>query len=375
MSYIWQNKNWPELSWDKAQVESAYNKYLYQKGIADGVFTMLSDRARQIMIAEILSSETVSSSSLEGVELQYDSVYSSILKYLDVDMSFKAKHDRNAESVSRLIIDANRNHSPLTLERLMNWHCMLFDGVTKGFAPKHIGAFRSGPIYVIHNTQRGTEILYEGVPAERIGSEMERLIDYINSEQESNLLIRSAVASFWFVSIHPFDDGNGRISRAIADYILSLHSGAEFRPYNMSSAILKDKRGYYDSLNSAQVSGKSDITQWIVWYADTICASLSDAADQCRKKIHVSVIMESLDPNLFNSRQLHMIYQLASGSFFGKLTADKWMKMTKCQSATATRDLSGLTEKGLLIRMGDGKKGTYYLLNPVFGEKNEYGDI
>ena len=368
MSYIWQNKNWPEFSWDKAQVESAYNKYLYQKGIADGVFTMLSDRARQIMIAEILSSETVSSSSLEGVELQYDSVYSSILKYLDVDMTIKAKHDRNAESVSRLIIDANRNHSPLTLERLMNWHCMLFDGVAKGFAPKHIGAFRRGPIYVIHNTQRETEILYEGVPAERIGSEMECLIDYINSEQEPNLLIRSAVASFWFVSIHPFDDGNGRISRAIADYILSLHSGSEFRPYNMSSAILKDKRGYYDSLNAAQVSGESNITQWIVWYADTICTSLSDAVDQCRKKLHVSVIMESLDPNLFNSRQLHMIYQLASGSFFGKLTAEKWMKMTKCQSATATRDLSGLTEKGLLIRMGAGKKGTYYLLNPSFGK-------
>ena len=366
MSYIWQNKKWPAFTWDKTQVDNAYNRYLYQKGIADGVFTMLSDRSRKIMIAESLSSETVSSSSIEGVELQYDSVYSSILKQLDVDMTFKAKHDRNAESVSKLIIDANRNHSPLTLERLMNWHCLLFDGVAKGFAPKHIGAFRNGPIYVVHNTQRETEIIYEGVPAERIVSEMESLIDYINSEQEPNLLIRSAVASFWFVSIHPFDDGNGRISRAIADYILSSQSRQEFRPYNMSSAILKDRRGYYDSLHSAQLSEESDITQWLVWYADTVCASLSDAVDQCRKKLRVSTIMESLDPNMFNSRQLHMIYQLANGSFFGKLTADKWMKMTKCQSATATRDLSGLTEQGLLIRMGDGKKGTYYLLNPSF---------
>ncbi|MCR4677032.1 MAG: DUF4172 domain-containing protein [Sphaerochaetaceae bacterium] len=372
MSYIWQNKKWPELKWDKDQVENAYNRYLYKKGIADGVFTMLSDRTRQIMIAEILSSDTVSSSSIEGVKLQYDSVYSSILKHLDVDMAIKAKHDRNAESVSSLVIDANRNHSPLTLERLMNWHCLLFDGVAKGFAPKHIGAFRSGPIYVVHSKQRETEILYEGVPAERISSEMERLIDYINSEQEPNLLIRSAVASFWFVSIHPFYDGNGRISRAIANYILSMHSGSEFRPYNMSSAILKDRRGYYDSLNSAQNSEECDITQWIVWYVDTICTSLSDSVDQCRKKLRVSVIMESLDPNLYNSRQMHMIYHLANGSFFGKLTADKWMKMTKCQSATATRDLSDLTEKGLLVRMGEGKKGTYYLLNPTFGEsKNE----
>ena len=368
MSYIWQNDNWPNFSWDKTTVENAYNRYLYQKGIADGVFTMLSDRNRQIMIAESLSSETVSSSSIEGVELQYDSVYSSILKQLDVDMTFKAKHDRNAESVSRLIIDANRNHSPLTLERLMTWHSLLFDGVAKGFAPRHIGDFRTGPVYVVHNTQRETEIIYEGVPADRIVSEMECLIDYINSDQESNLLIKSAVASFWFVSIHPFDDGNGRISRAIADYILSLQSGSEFRPYNMSSTILKNRKGYYDSLHSGQISEESDITQWLVWYADTICESLSEVVNQCRRKLRVSTIMESLDPNKFNSRQLHMIYQMANGSFFGKLTAEKWMKMTKCQSATATRDLSGLTEQGLLIRMGDGKKGTYYLLNPKYGD-------
>lgn len=368
MSYIWQNNNWPEFKWDKAAVNDAYGKYLYQKGIADGVFTMLSDRVRQITIAESLSSETVSSSSIEGVELQYDSVYSSILKQLDADLTIKAKHDRNAESVSRLIIDANRDHTPLTLDRLMNWHCLLFDGVAKGFAPKHIGAFRTGPIYVVHNTQRETEIIYEGVPSERIVSEMERLFSYINSEQEPNLLIRSAVASFWFVSIHPFDDGNGRISRAIADYVLSSQSGQEFKPYSISSAIIKDRRGYYDSIHSSQISEDSDITQWLVWYAGTVCTSLSDAVNQCRKKLRVSAIMESLDPSKFNSRQLHMVYQLANGTFFGKLTADKWMKMTKCQSATATRDLSGLTEQGLLIRMGEGKKGTYYLLNPTLGD-------
>lgn len=364
MSYIWQNKTWPVLNWDKTQVESAYNRYLYHKGLADGVFTMLSDRIRQIMIAESLSSETVSSSSIEGVELQYDSVYSSIIKQLDVDMSVKAKHDRNAESVSKLVIDANRNHDTLTLPRLLSWHCMLFDGVAKGFSPKHVGSFRTGPIYVVHDTHRETEIVYEGVPEERIVSEMEELLAYINSEQETNLLIRSAVASFRFVCIHPFDDGNGRISRAIADYILSSQSGSEFKPYSMSSAILKDRRGYYESLHSAQISKESDITQWLVWYTDTKCASLTDAVNQCRKKLRVSSIVSSLDPNMFNSRQMHMIYQMANGSFFGKLTADKWMKMTKCQSATATRDLSGLTEQGLLIRMGDGKKGTYYLLNP-----------
>lgn len=368
MSYIWQNERWHEFKWDKALVDSAYSRYLYGKGMVDGVFSMLPDRTRQIMMAESLSSETVSSCSIEGVELQYDSVYSSILKQLDVDMSFKAKNDRNAESVSKLIIDANRDHTPLTFERLMKWHCLLFDGVAKGFAPKHIGAFRTGPVYVVHNILRGTEIIYEGVPADSIVSEMESLITYINSEQEPDLLIRSAVASFWFVSIHPFDDGNGRIARAMADYILSLRSGPEFRPYSVSSSILKDRKGYYNSLQAAQTSGESDITQWLVWYIDTVCASLSETADLCRNKMRVSAIMRSLDPNKFNSRQQHVIYQLVNGSFYGKLTADKWMKMTKCKSATATRDLSGLVEQGVLIRMGDGNKGTYYLLNPSFGE-------
>ena len=364
MAYIWQNESWPHFNYDRTQVESAYNRYMYQKGIADGAFAMLSERARQMMIAESLSTETVSSSAIEGVDLQYDSVYSSIIKQLDVDMSIKAKYDRNAESVSKLIMDANRNHTPLTLDRLFDWHRLLFDGVAKGFAPKHVGAFRTGPVYVVHNTPRDTEIIYEGIPADRIGKEVESLIEFINSDEETNLLIKSALASFWFVSIHPFDDGNGRISRAIADYILSIEAGTGFRPYSVSGTIIKDRKPYYDSLQISQKSPSLDITPWITWYINSVCTSLAEAVEQCHKKLRVSSIMGSLDPNKYNSRQLFMLYKIADGSFYGKLTAEKWMKMTKCQSATATRDLTSLTENGILIRLGDGGKGTHYILNP-----------
>jgi len=365
MGYIWQNESWSDFNWDKTKVAKAYDQYLYQKGIADGTFAMLSDQSRQVMIAEILSKETVSSSSIEGVDLQYDSVYSSIIRQLDIDLSFKAKHDRNSESVSRLIIDANSNHSPLSIERILEWHRLLFDGVAKGFSPKNIGAFRTGPIYVMHRTPRDSEIIYEGIPADSIDAEMNRLIGFINSDEEPNLLIKSAIASFWFVSIHPFEDGNGRISRAIADYILSIRSGSEFRPYSISDSITKDRKKYYDVLQVTQRSETSDITEWLIWYMDTVCRSLSDAVAICRSKLKVSSLMKSLDPNIYNSRQLVMLYHLADGSFFGKLTAEKWIKMTKCKRASATRDLSSLTEHGILIRMGDGGKGTYYVLNPA----------
>ena len=364
MPYIWQNAFWPNFTYDKEQVASSYSKYLYQKGIADGVFDILSDSSRLTMVAESLSSETVSSSSIEGVSLQYDSVLSSVLKQLNADLSFKANTSRNEVSVSRLIVDANKDHSPLTVERLFYWHKLLFDGVPKAVSPKHVGAFRTGPVYIIRQTHRDTEILYEGVPAQIVDQEIEKLLEYINSDTEPNALIRSAVASFWFVMIHPFTDGNGRISRAIADYILSLDCGSNFRPYSISSSVMKDKKGYYDSLKISQTDASMDITQWVLWYISTVCSSLSDAVETCRRKQRTSQIMKSLDPNLFNSRQLHMLFYLVEGSFYGKLNADKWMKMTKCQSATATRDLTDLTEKGLLIRLGEGRKGTSYLLNP-----------
>lgn len=364
MEYIWQNGNWPHFTWDKSRVESAYSGYMYRKGIADGLFTMLSEASRQVMFAESLSRETVSSSAIEGVNIQYDSVYSSILRQLDIDMAFKAKKDRNAESVSHLIVDANGNHSPLTAQRLCEWHRMLFDGVAKGFAPKTVGVYRNGPVYVMHRKPDDEEIIYEGVPSDRVESEMDALLEYINSDEEKNILIKSAVASFRFVSIHPFEDGNGRISRAIADYVLSQDSVSGFRPYSISGTIIKNRKPYYDVLQSVQKSENPDITQWLLWYIDTVCSALDEAVSQCRNKLRVSSFMSNLDPNLYNSRQLFMLYRLADGSFFGKLTAEKWMKMTKCQSATATRDLSGLTEHGILIRMGDGGKGTHYILNP-----------
>ncbi|MBQ7508154.1 MAG: hypothetical protein IJT52_02365 [Spirochaetales bacterium] len=150
----------------------------------------------------------------------------------------------------------------------------------------------------------------------------------------------------------------------IADYVLSQDSVSGFRQYSISGTIIKNRKPYYDVLQSVQKSENLDITQWLLWYIDTVCSSLEEAVSQCRNKLRVSSFISNLDPNLYNSRQLFMLYRLADGSFFGKLTAEKWMKMTKCQSATATRDLSGLTEHGILIRMGDGGKGTHYILNP-----------
>ena len=367
MAYIWQNHAWPNFKYDKDQVEKAYGQYLYQKGIADGAFAMLSERTRKAMAVQSLSDEITSSSAIEGVKLQYDSVYSSSVKQVDLDLSFKAHYGRNEESVSKLILAAHGNHTPLTVERILNWHRLLFEGVAKAFAPKEIGAFRTGPVYVVHDTHRDVEIVYEGVPAERIETEMRRLLEFINSDCEPNILFRSAIASFWFVLIHPFGDGNGRISRAIADYVLSVQSGSDFRPYSVSASIIKDRSAYYDCLQKTQTESM-DITQWLLWFISTVCSSLAYSVEVCHRKQRTALLMNSLDPSKYNSRQIQMLYRLADGSFYGKLTAEKWMKMTKCQSATATRDLSHLVENGLLVRLGDVGKGTHYILNPQIEE-------
>lgn len=361
MSYIWKDPNWPVFTYDKDSVNQVYEEYLYQKALADATFSFLPNESKASINLNAISKEIVASMSIENDNVSFDSVYSSVAKHLNFAVDIKNKSTKRTDSVSKIAIDIQTNKDILTKERLFSWHKMLFEGCPKYMAPKVIGGFRQGPVYVVKQSGMDEQVVYEAVPSNQVTKEIDLLLSYINSNNEPRLIIKSAIAGFWFVTIHPFGDGNGRISRAISDFVLS----ESLKYFSVSEAIEKSKKEYYEILEKTQ-NGTLDLTQWICWYIKTVTKALFDAQIAMVVKEHAAQLIRQLDPNDYNSRQIYILTKLADGSFVGKLNADKWRKLTKCPSATATRDLTDLVNKKALIRLGEGSRNIRYILNPKF---------
>jgi Fic family protein len=364
MSFIWQNPDWPLFKIKMQAIQPAYEKYLYQKGLTDQVFSLISPETRKVVYAQTITDDVVASNEIEGISISYDSVYSSVARALNIDNVLSKKQDKYSQILAQLALSIQEKEKVITEETILNWHKSLFDGASPANRPNTIGGYRNGPVYVMSiSGSMKQEVLYEAVPAKEIQKNMLALIKWISDSADNfPLIVKSAIASMWFVSIHPFEDGNGRISRLLADAIM-VQKDSNLKFYSVSSAILKNKKEYYKQLYDIQHSESMDATQFVSWYINLVSDSLSVAENTCKKKLSLSKFMASLDPSDFNSREISMLYRLASGNFYGKLTADKWSKLAKCQSATATRDLAHLVEKGLLIKSEEGGRASWYYLN------------
>ncbi len=364
MSYIWNNPEWPSYTYNEEQVAKQYEEYMLQKKATDIVFAMIDPDMRDRMHAQSLTDEIRASLEIEGESISYDSVYSSICKHLDIYLEKKAKSDRYAESISMLVLDATGNLDVLSIDRIQRWHSLLFSSMA-GIKPRHIGEYRQGPVYISKGNGKKEELVYEGLPFNRIPREMERLIAFINEENEKKPLIKSAIASLWFLCIHPFEDGNGRISRAIADYVLSKGFHETHRVYSMSSLILKNRDDYYRLLREFSSQAESlDCTKWLLWNIEIAIKAKQEALNVYKRSVKLTRFMKNLDPSIYNSRQLSMLFKLADGSFEGKLSTDKWAKMNKCSPAAASRDIQHLLKEGLLVPSGETGPKTGYSLNP-----------
>ena len=369
MPYIWENPNWPDFKIEMRTLQKDYERYLYQKGLTDQVFSFISPELRNVVYAQTLSNGVVSSNEIEGVSVSYDSVYSSVAKALAIESFTTPKQDRYAQILAEVSLSVQANEEAITEKTILNWHKLLFEGVAPAYRTHSIGEYRNGPVYIMNvSGSMKNDIIYEGVPADRIKENMDVLVKWIHDHQDGlPAIARSAIASIWFVSIHPFEDGNGRISRLLADAIMAQHDSS-LKYCSVSSAILKNKKEYYNQLYEVQRSQSMDVSAFVAWYIKLVSDSLLDAERTCKRKIALSQFMASLDPSEYNSREISMLYKLASGSFYGKLTAEKWCKLTKCQSATATRDLSHLVEKGLLRKSNEGGRSSWYYLNDAILE-------
>ncbi len=313
----------------------------------------------------VLTDDVVKTSEIEGELLNVASVRSSLARRLGVDIGALATADRHVEGVVEMVLDATANcAATVSRERLFAWHAALFPTGRSGLTPIRVGAWRddaTGPMQVVSGPVGRQRVHYEAPPAGRLEFETGRLLEWLNGPAMEAPLIRAGLGHFWFVTLHPFDDGNGRIARAIGDLLLARADGSAQRFYSLSAQIQRERTAYYDILESTQ-KGSLDVTGWLVWFLET----LHRAVDQAQLTVDVVLakarFWQRFAGTPMNERQVKLLNNLLDG-FEGKLTSSKWAVIAKCSPDTALRDITELVARGALRKSGAGGRSTSYELN------------
>ena len=359
--YIWQKQGWPSFRWDAERLQPLLYEAIRNEAYFLGRISALDSNLDTTAFLDAIENEVISSNSIEDIMLDRDSVRSSIISRLGYENEGLHKSDRYADGAVSIVIDAVTNNAlPLTKERLFGWHTELFpSGISDG---RRIitGQWRQGEMYVVSG-HTGKEIIhYEAPPAYRIDEEVDALLCFINEEDDINPIIKVAVAHFWFVSIHPFSDGNGRIARTISEMLLARADGATHRYYSVSAEIMNTRKEYYEVLEYCQKS-TLDITKFIEYFLKTLDNAINSASSNIEKSIAKTRFWDSLRLIPLNERETKLINKLSEG-FEGKLTAEKWAKIAKCSHSTALRDIKDLIEKGILTEDEGRSRNTGYRL-------------
>lgn len=363
--YLHQNKDWPNFKWDNDTILPYVSKVRDLQGRLIGKMESIGFELREEAVLETITEDIIKSSEIEGELLNPEEVRSSVARRLGMDISGLPNASRDVEGVVEMMLDATQKYKqPITKDRMCGWHAALFPTGRSGMYKITVGDWRGeegGPMQVVSGPMGREKVHYTAPEASRLEEEMTQFILWFNTDTSMEPVIKSAIAHLWFVSIHPFDDGNGRIARAIADTQLARADRTNQRFYSMSAQIMKSKKAYYDVLESTQ-KGSIDISQWLVWYFERLTDAL-EITNQTLSKILVKAKFWELHKNThFNERQIEMINKL-QGDFVGKLRSSKWAKMTKVHRDTARRDIQDLIEKGVLSDSGEGGRSTNYILN------------
>jgi Fic family protein len=312
-----------------------------------------------------LTNDVLKSSEIEGEDLNRDQVRSSIARRLGMDIGGLAHSDRNVEGVVEMLLDATQNFAePLTDERLFGWHAALFPTGRSGMTRITVGAWRldeDGPMQVVSGPYGKEKVHYQAPVAEFLRHEMIQFLEWFESAPEHDPVIKAAIAHLWYVTIHPFDDGNGRIARAIADMALARSEGSSQRFYSMSAEIRQRRKGYYDILEKTQ-KGDLDITTWLTWFLDCLDGAISRSEEELQFVLSKARFWEELRDATLNERQRMMLNRLLDG-FEGKLTSSKWAKIARCSQDTALRDIEALISMGVLDKEPGGGRSTSYALS------------
>ncbi len=356
--YIYEQKDWPLFSWDKELVNEKLNKVHKAVGYLMGRLSLIGFDDKMLAVVESISHDIIASSEIEGVALNNEQVRSSVARKLGVPLQNPTASSRYIDGVVEMALDATVNYaSPLTHERLFGWHNCLFPTGWSDSTRIDVGKYRSGEMKVVSGMFGREKVHYVAPAAEKMDEEMGRFLDWFNSDTHDSY-VKSAIAHLWFVSIHPFDDGNGRIGRGIADMALSQAENSQMRFFSISYQINKDKKQYYDILEKTQAGG-CEITGWIMWYLDCLLRSVEQSDETLSKVLNKAVFWQKHAETVISERQREVLNLYLDG-YSGKLTVKNWAKRAKVSADTAARDIKDLVEKDILIPQQGRVRDVFY---------------
>lgn len=363
--YIWQRPEWPEWQFDSGRLSELLSEVTLERGRLLGSMQTLGFKLAEETTLRVLTDDVIKSSEIEGEKLNPESVRSSLARRLGMDIGALAPADRHVDGVVEMVLDATQRHDkPLTEERLFGWHAALFPTGYSGLSKIIVGAYRQdaeGPMQVVSGGVGKEKVHFEAPPAERLGQEMARFIDWFNHTQGIDPTIKAGLAHLWFVTIHPFEDGNGRIGRAVCDMALARADGSSQRFYSLSAQIQRERKDYYDALEFAQKS-TLDVTQWLDWFLVCLLGAIQRAGEQTQGVMFKANFWHRWSGASMNERQVKMLNKMLDG-FDGNLTNKKWASMNDCSPDTALRDIKELVDRGVLISAGAGGRSTHYVLS------------
>ena len=356
---IHSRENWTKFSWDKNSVDLLLNEVIRLQGKICGLMLALGFSQKTEAMLNTLTLDVLKSSEIEGEKLNYEQVRSSIARRLGIDVAGLVKSNRAIDGVVEMVLDATQNFKQhLTEKRLFDWHKVLF---SSEYGPAiSVGKYRTEEMQVVSGRIGHLNVHYEAPKPHRLLQEMAQFLEWFNNENELNYVLKSAISHLWFVTIHPFDDGNGRIARAMADMMLARSDNSSQRFYSMSAQILKERAKYYDVLEKTQ-HGTGDITQWLLWFLECLKKALSESEKITHSVLFKANFWDKHKDTQMNARQHLMLNKLLDG-FDGKLNSSKWAKITKCSPDTALRDIKDLLDKGILKQDLQGGRSTSYEL-------------
>ena len=359
-SYIHQSKQWPHFAWDKDLVADRLASVNKASGFLMGRLDAIGFDARLSANAEMLSNDIINSSEIEGIALSAKQVRSSIARKLGIPSDAEEPASHYVEGVVEMMLDAVSHYrQPLTNDRLFGWHNCLFPSGRSGYSKIDVAQYRKGEMKVVSGNYGREKVHYEAVPAQNVQKEMDVFLDWFNTDIDSPTYLKSAIAHFWFVCIHPFDDGNGRIGRAIADMALSQADNSAMRFFSMSRQINKDKKSYYDVLERVSRQTDADVTEWLVWYLDCMARAINASDEVLSRILQKSSFWQSHANIAFSERQ-NKVLNIYLDGYVGKLTVKNWAKHCKVSVDTASRDIKDLVGKGVLEPQQGRMRDVYY---------------
>lgn len=360
--YIWQQSDWPHLTYNHTRVAVLLARVHQAQGHLLGSMHNIGADVRDQASLSVLTEDVLKTSEIEGEKLNPDSVRSSLARRLGVDIGGLAPSDRHVDGVVSMVLDAIQQHQqPLTAQRLFGWHAAMFPTGYSGLSKIRVGSWRDdaqGPMQVISGPVSRQKVHYQAPPASWLEAEMSDFLIWFDTQSQDDPVIKAALAHLWFVTIHPFEDGNGRIARAVGDMALARAERSAQRFYSLSAQIQKERKDYYDWLERTQ-KGLLDVSDWLEWFLGCLLRAVEGAQVTLFAVLQKAGFWQRWAATPMNDRQIKILNKLLDG-FDGKLTSSKWALIGKCSQDTALRDITELLKLGVLKKLGASGRSTSY---------------